>query len=415
MKKLLLVAVAAATAWAASAQMAVLKEAERAMKGGKDAAEVVKIITPAFTDPETADMAMTWYVPGAADFKQYDHMLGLRQLNTLPEGGEITMGHLLIDGYGYFMKALPLDSVPDAKGKIKPKYSKEIVNTLVGHFLDYRNTGADLFNAKDYQGAYDLWSEYVDLAAIPAVRKGLESNGNGALAADTTVAEVAYNQALAAWQADKLDKALAAFRKAVSLGYTKKHIFDYAISVAQNLKDQEAILEFAQMGLPLYGKDDSMYMSQIVNYYLQKKDYDTALNTIQQAIELEPNNAEFYVIRGVLYENTENLPDNKKLAKDSYKQAMDLNPNNPRAVYYYGRMICDQAFRLDDEAPTRQDEYDAFFAVNIKPLFLDAAEVLEKAYTLDPDNTDILRYLENVYYKLSDGAKLEDVKKRMAY
>lgn len=42
-------------------------------------------------------------------------------------------------------------------------------------------------------------------------------------------------------------------------------------------------------------------------------------------------------------------------------------------------------------------------------------EVLENAYTADPDNTDVLKYLENVYYNLGDEAKLNDVRKRMTY
>ncbi|MDE6198118.1 MAG: hypothetical protein K2F91_09680, partial [Muribaculaceae bacterium] len=145
MKKFSLLTLAVATAFAATAQTAVLKEAERAMKGGQDAAKVVEIITPAFTNAETQGLAQTWFIPGKASFSQYDHLLGLKQFNKLPENGEQTMGRLLIDGYGYFVKALPLDSVADAKGKIKTKYSKEIVNTLSGHFADYSGAGADLY------------------------------------------------------------------------------------------------------------------------------------------------------------------------------------------------------------------------------------------------------------------------------
>ena len=51
MKKFSLLALAIATAFCASAQANILKEAERAMKDGKDAKDVVNVITPALTNP----------------------------------------------------------------------------------------------------------------------------------------------------------------------------------------------------------------------------------------------------------------------------------------------------------------------------------------------------------------------------
>ncbi len=409
MKKFSFLTLALATAFAASAQLTVVKEAERAMKGGQEASKVVAIITPAFSDPETATLAQTWFIPGKAAFAEYDHLLGLKSFNKLPEGGETKMGKLLVDGYGYFVKALPLDTIVDAKGKAKTKYSKEIVNTLAGHSNDYTGAGADLYNAKNYDAAYDAWNIFLELREIPAVYKQLESTKT--LQPDTIYGEIAFNQALAAWQSEKLENALNAFMKAKSYGYKKKPLYDYAISVATSLKNNEAVLALAEEALPLYGQEDPMYMGQVVNYYLQNKQLDKAFNVINEAIKMEPNNAQFYVIQGVLYENSED----KASAKASYEKAMQLDPKNPQAVYNYGRQICEEAYTLSDAAPTRQDEYTEYFNTKIKPVFLQAAEILENAYTLDPDNADVLKYLENVYYNLNDEKMLQDVKKRMAY
>lgn len=413
MKKISLLALAAVTAVAATAQTAVVKEAERAYKGGKEAAEVVKIITPAFSDPSTAQLAQTYFIPGAAAYKEYDHLLGLKQFNKLPEGGDKKMGNLLIQGYDYFAKAFPLDSVPDAKGKVKPKHSKDMVNTIVGHFADYTNSGADLYNAKDYEGAYRCWDIFCSIPENPAAKKALKTNN--ALPADTIFGEIAFNQALAAWQAEKLPEALAAFDKAKKFGYSKKGLYDYAIAVATQLKNDDAVLAYAQEAIPLYGKEDPMYISQVANYYLQNKQIDKAFSVINDAIALDPNNAQYYVIQGVLYENSDNIADAKAKAKAAYQKGMQIDPKNAQATYYYGRQLCEEAFALGDAAPTKQDEYTVYFNEKIKPLFLQAADVLEEAYNLNPDNTDVLKYLENVYYNLNDEAKLNDVKKRMAY
>lgn len=412
MKKITLFALALATAVAASAQANVLKDAERAMKEGKEAKDVVAIITPAFTNPETQNNAQTYVIPGKASFSQYDHLLGLKQFNKLPENGDKLMGSLLVQGYEYFAKALPLDSVADAKGKIKTKYSKDIINALVGHFSDYSNAGADLYNSKDYANAYKAWDIFCKIPEIPAAGEALRKAKT--MPNDTIFGEIAFNQALAAWQSENLENALAAFLKAKKYGYTKKQLYDYAISVGTSLKNDDVVLALSQEALPLYGKEDPMYMSQIVNYYLQSKQLDKAFEIINQAIAQEPNNAQYYVIQGVLYENSDD-PAVKAKAIDAYKKGMEVDPKNDQAVYGYGRQICEQAYALADEAPTRADEYAEYFATKLKPLFEQAAQILEQAYTINPDNMDVLKYLENVYYNLNDEKMLNDVKKRMSY
>ncbi len=406
MKKFCIFALGLATAVAASAQLNVVKDAERAMKGGDEAKKVVEIITPAFSNPETSQLAQTYYIPGKASFNEYDKLLGLKQFNKLKAGDDVKMSKLLLQGYDMFMKAFPLDSVPDAKGKVKPKYSKDMVSLLAGHFTDYTNAGAELFNNKDYAGAYEAWAIFETLPNIPAVRSKITNMPN-----DTIFGEIAFNQALAAWQDNKLDKALDAFLNAKSKGYNKKQLYDYAIAVASGDKNNEAVLALAKEALPLYGNEDPMYMAQIVNYYLQNKQYDEAFAIINDAIKSDPDNAQYYVIQGVLYENTEKGPE----ATAAYKKAYEMDAKNAQAAYNYGRRLCEEAYALNDQAPTTQAEYTEFFNTKIQPLFLQAADILEQAYTLDNENMDVLKYLENVYYNLHDEAKLKDVQERMKY
>lgn len=409
MKKISLLAIAALTVFSASAQKDVVKAAERAYKASDEpAAEVIKIITPALSDPETKDQADTWFFPGAASFKNYDHLLGLKQFGKLPENGNTTMGQNLIDGYNYFVKALPLDSLPDEKGKVKPKRSKSIMGTFIGHMGDYVNMGVELYQAGDYGRAYEVWKIFGTLPQYPDVKKGLNKD----MLPDSLFAEIAFNEALAAWQNENLEGALAAFTKAKNLGYKKKSLYDNAIAVASQLKNDQALLTFAEEAIPLYGKDDPMYIGQVANYYLTNKQLDKAFDVINKAIELDPENAQYYVIRGVLYENRETSPEMKALAKADYEKAMGLDAKNAQAVFNYGRMIYDEALTLADAAPTRQDEYQTYYTEKLRPLYLQAAEVIENAYNLNPDNTDTLRYLETIYYQLNDEAKLNDVKAR---
>ena len=171
MKKLYFLALGLLTAVCANAQMTVVKEAERAMKSGKSYQEVLDIVKPAMSDTETAEYVLTWFVPGKAAYKQYDDLLALKQFNKLPEGGAELMPKLLIYGYDDFMKAMPLDSLPDAKGKIKPKHSKEMYNLIAGHYSDYVNAGVEFFNNKDYKNAYKAWDIFGELSTAERFAK----------------------------------------------------------------------------------------------------------------------------------------------------------------------------------------------------------------------------------------------------
>ena len=399
MRKIVILGACILAASAASAQQTVIKDAERALKEGKSAAEVVTIVTPAFTDPETATLAQTWFIPGKAAFSQYDDLLGKKAFGKLPEGGEVLMGNLLIDGYGYYTKALPLDSVPNEKGKVKPKYSKEIHNTIAGHYTDYNNAAIAFWEAKDYGKAYDAWDLF---CTIPGKFKVNAP-------ADTTMGEIRYNQALAAWQNENFEAALASFLKAKDLGYNKKNLYDYAIAVASQAKNDDAVYNLAKEAQNLYGKEDPNYVGYIINRHLQNQEFDKAYSIIDEAIANDPDNAQYYVVKGILL--SEN--DKKEQGKELFKKAIALDATNSMALYQYGRALCEEAYALGDTAPTSPKESEIFFDQKIKPLFLEAAKYLERAYDEDNDNTDALRYLENAYYNLHDEAKLQDVQNRL--
>ena len=404
MKKHLVLALGAlfAGSMALNAQMSVLKDAERAAKNSSPA-EVVQIITPAFTNPETANLAQTYFIPGKAMFDEYNKLFGYKQLGKLAEGDSKKMSDDLMEGYEFYMKALPLDSVADAKGKIKTKYSKDIVNTLTGHASDFNDAAIAYWELHDYNGAYKAWDRYLGMYENEPFKSKVNQ------IADTIIGEIYFNQALAAWQADSLQNALKAFANAERHGYSKKQLYDYAMAVANNAKDQDAVFAWAEKGNAKYGKEDSNYLGNIVNTYLQRKDFDKAFSTIDQAIAADPNNGQYYFVKGILYDNQ----DKKAEAKEMFKKAIALDDKNVQALTQYGAALCQEAYTLSDQAPTTAAESQAYFNEKIVPLFQEASTYLEKAWELDNDNMDALRYLDNIYYNLGDEAKQKEIKARM--
>ncbi len=400
MKKFSLLGLCLLTLGSVSAQINLVKEVERTIKGDNvDYVAAREQIAPALTNDETKNNAQTWFVAGKLEFDCYDNLYAKKSIGQTVDSKSI--GDALINGYRFYIAALPLDTVINEKGKVKTKYSKDIIKTIAGHYNDFDNAARFLWEAQDFEGAYTAWDIFLKLPNNPTIAKSLT------VPHDSIMGELAYNQALAAWQANRLDSALIAFDFARSKGYNKKNLYDYAISVAAQSLKNDVVYALAADAFKYYGKEDNKYITIVINGYIESKDYEKAKATIEEALTLDPQNGELYDVMGIIYDSQK---DNEK-AMECYKKAIELKPEFARAQYNYGRKICEKAYAISDASSTlSQNEYMKVRDEQIFPLFKEAVIYLEKAYELDPDNqADALRYLRNVYYNLGDEANLKRI------
>ena len=403
MKKISILSLCLLTAAAATAQKAVVKEAESAMKSGKPFTEVVQIITPAFTNPETDKQAQTYYVPGKAGFKEYDDVLGKKQVGMIKgdDAAVLAAANALLGGYDYMMKALPLDSLPDEKGKVKPKYSKDIISTIIGHQGDFNMAAVDFYNFQDYGKAYDCWNVFLTIPTNPTFAEKAKQFP------DSTMADIAFNQGIAAWQGNQFEKAVGSFKNAIKYGYDKQAVYDYGIAVATNAKDNDALMFFAKGGNDKFGDKTPMFLNQIVNYYLQTEKYADALAFLNDGIAKNPDNAQYYALEGIIYDNQQD----RAKAMELYKKSLDLDANNALGNFYYGRGLAAKAGDLSDKY--EGTNFAAYKEQELNPIYKEALTYLEKAYDLDKDNrNNILQVLEICYYNLGDEAGMQSVTDR---
>lgn len=390
----------AATALSMSAQQSVVKDAEKAMKSGKPYTEVYQMILPAMSNPETEKEAATYYIPGKAGFTQYDNLIAPQQFGRLKEGEDMVMAVALLGGYDNFVKALPLDSVTDAKGKVKTKYSKDIVNQIAGHYNDFTAIGVTFYNAKDYKNAYRAWNTFVELSEN-ADRFGIKA------ANDSTVANFLLNSGLAAWQDGDNALATRSFMKAAKKGYDKETAWQYGLATAIQANDEEALQYFATTGNERYGAEDTQYINSLINYYLKAEKYDDAIRYLDAAIAQNPSNGQYYALEGIIYESKN---DDAK-AMDLYKKAVELDPTNGLANYYYGRALSIEAGKMADAAP--EAEINQIYREQLKPRYDEAIKVLEIAYENDKNNrSNTLNLLEQLYYVTNNEEGMESVKQR---
>ncbi|MDE6126142.1 MAG: hypothetical protein K2G30_04225, partial [Muribaculaceae bacterium] len=267
MKKISFLGISLTCALTAFGQMQVVKDAERAMKSAPEKyPQNIEALKPAMTNPETAEQAYTWFVAGKGAFDFFDNQQVVAQMGKQVD--KKALGHSLIDGYGYFQKALPLDTVVDAKGKTKTKYSKDMVKMIVGHYNDFSNAALYLWEVEDYAGAVEAWDLFVENRNNPVLLKnGLKAQP------DSIYGEILFNMGIGNSLLQNNEGALKNFKDAISMGYTKKNAFDYGISAASALNNPAEMAAIAEQAYPIYGAEDSRYIGYMINNYLDKKDF----------------------------------------------------------------------------------------------------------------------------------------------
>ena len=189
-------------------------------------------LKPALTNDETRNNAETWALANRIKIEQYDKYVENRRAGKKIDVK--AMCHTLIDAYDYSINALKLDTIhvldknrqpvidkKTKRPKVRTKYSKDVVNRLVEHHDNYRMAGSELYNIKDWEGAYTVWDYYCQMAA--------RSDDPRWIKPDSIVAEVRYYQGIAAWQKTDTIDAVRLLSIARHGGYNRKEAYDYAL------------------------------------------------------------------------------------------------------------------------------------------------------------------------------------------
>ena len=416
MKRKSILTLCAIVSLGAFAQQATVKDVEKAIGGLNpdvntlvDAANKIK---SALTNAETKDDAKTWYVAGKANFAIYDKqqtaMMMKQPIDTALMGGSV------VEGYKYFMAALPLDSVKqlekdgsyklekDGSIKVKTKYSKDIVNTLVTRHEDFNRAGGLLYDSKRYKEAAEAWGIY---SSLPY--SGLAERSKFVVA-DTILGMTAYYQGIALWQAGNVNDAVGAFANARKLGYKHKEAYDYALSCAAQAKDNVAIVAIAEEAYKEFGGKDIQYLNVLINDKLSKEEFDDAETLINDALKVDANNAELLNLKGLIVENK----GNEDAALDEFKKAIEIDNTLAQGYFNAGRIVMKKVVAQQKamETMNRSDYAKAKEEVLI-PLLKEALPYMERAYQLDDTNANAKRILSNIYYQLGDEEALQALDK----
>ena len=382
-----------------------VSDAERIAKDSKpDFNEARTLIKGAMENAETKDDAKTWYVAGLIEDTQFSTENMKQILGQKPD--EAVMYEALGNILPYFKESYRLDQLPTEKGKVKPKYTKNIKRTLNATILYYLNGGAYFFDQRNYKRAHDFFEQYLEIADLPFMK------GEKAAARDSNFMIVQFYAAIAAMQMDDPQQAIKDLNRAKGTDYRRFDVYQSLCYVYdQVLKDTVSLEKTLEEGMKLF-PDSSYFLNNMINVYISTKRNEQAMQLLNTAISKSPNNPQLYFALGSLYEV--GLKDEAK-AEEAYKKALDLDPENPSNIFSVGRLYFNQGVSLLDKANSLNDQnqYKAEKA-KAEAMLRKALPFFEKAHKLKPEEREYMIGLRGIYYNLSMNKEFDAINAEMS-
>ena len=406
MKRVLLTVALCVAASASFAQKKVVNEAQSIAKGSNaDFGEARTLIKGALENPETKDDAKTWYVAGFIEDQQFNAERAKQILGQQPN--EPVMYEALYGILPYFQKAYELDQLPNEKGKVKPKYTKDIKSILSANHVYLFNGGAYYFDKQEYKKAYDFFNQYVEISELPMFA------GTQTAEKDSTFMTVQFYAAAAASLAKDSRLAIAALERAKNTPYRQYDVYQYLCyeyGEARTAQDSVMLEKTFEEGMQVF-PDSAFFLNNLINTYIYSNRNEKALEMLNVAIQKNPNDANLYNVMGRVYET--GLKDYAN-AEKNFQIVLEKDPNLTDALSNIGRIYYNQGVNKLSEANMINDskKYQEELSM-AKDLFKKALPYYKKAHEAEPEKMDNMIALRGIYYNLNMGQELEAIEAEM--
>ena len=406
MKRVLLTVALCVAASASFAQKKVVNEAQSIAKGSNAYfGEARTLIKGALENPETKDDAKTWYVAGFIEDQQFNAERAKQILGQQPN--EPVMYEALYGILPYFQKAYELDQLPNEKGKVKPKYTKDIKSILSANHVYLFNGGAYYFDKQEYKKAYDFFNQYVEISELPMFA------GTQTAEKDSTFMTVQFYAAAAASLAKDSRLAIAALERAKNTPYRQYDVYQYLCyeyGEARTAQDSVMLEKTFEEGMQVF-PDSAFFLNNLINTYIYSNRNEKALEMLNVAIQKNPNDANLYNVMGRVYET--GLKDYAN-AEKNFQIALEKDPNLTDALSNIGRIYYNQGVNKLSEANMINDskKYQEELSM-AKDLFKKALPYYKKAHEAEPEKMDNMIALRGIYYNLNMGPELEAIEAEM--
>lgn len=402
MKRILLIFIAFIL-YATPQGLAQKKNVEMANKllGAGKLSEARNYLRDAMTTHPTDSDARTWYLAGLIEFKSYDNDIRKRQIN--PKDATVKnseMADKALNGYKYFLTAQHLDSLPNRKGKIKPRYTKEILEELDKHAYDIYRAGAIKYNEKKYYpDAYTGFMASARIASNPLMEKAPK------LMSDSLRADSYYYAGISAWAAGIPDTALNAFNLAIQSGLDNPDVYVFKMAIRESMLKsnpesyalKDSLFNICKEAYKKYGISNHAFISRMIDILNHYGRSEEALKILNSQIIATPNECFLYGLRAWTNEQL-GLDDD---AVYDYRKAAEMRDVEALTLLRGAHKLYRMGAKMKEQLSGTKKQQTAKRRAIIDDFLNPAHEMALRARALSTDTDEITlidNLLENIDY-----------------
>lgn len=289
-----------------------------------------------------------------------------------------------------YKKALELDT------KGRNSNSVKIQLTLLTN--DLTNQGVKAFQDEDYKKALKSFEQILDIQDIDVVK------ADNPEAIDTVII---FNTGLAAYNAQEYDKAIKYYSEAAKHGYSGARSYGLVAQAYQAKKDTLGALEALKEGFEKY-PEDNLVLESLIQIYMDLDKSDEAMKYLDMAIQRDPTVPRYLFAQGALYEKL----NNEEKAIETYSKAIEVDPEYFDAYYNLGALYYNKGVKqmeIAKEVPASDNARYEAESAKADIWFEKALPYMEKCHELRPEDKMSLESLKNLYYRMKQMDKYNEV------
>ena len=206
-----------------------------------------------------------------------------------------------------------------------------------------------------------------------------------------------YNKIKARIDGSLIDFKLTAMELFLAKDYAGAYrLFDFYCEYASPIESVDEVAEaryYQIFAAREIGDSENASFGNVVQKMISAKQYDLANALIDRALKDQPGETGFIGMKAFVVEMQKGADE----ALPLYKTIVEQNPDDANSLYNLGRAMYVKAIGIVDKNPDKSVEE---LAAQLKPIYDEALQYLNKAAALDPKNTQISRIIENINYVL---------------
>ncbi|MBS3807162.1 MAG: tetratricopeptide repeat protein [Bacteroidales bacterium] len=316
---------------------------------------------------ETKNWPKTYYAKGYVYQKIYESEKNeFKDLTDKP----------LFEAFENYQKAYDMDEEDKYKGSIDAAMFK-----LHTYFI---KEGVNSFQNSNYEDAFKNFKYSLQVSEMPIFENRVDT-------------AIMFNAGIAAQNMKNWEDAAKYYKQAAEYGYGEARTYILLKNAYFQAGDTTKAVEALKEGFNKYPGNENMIAS-LINHYLLNTDHpEKALDFIQEAKNQHPENAQYYSAEAQIYDK---LDQNEK-AKESYKAAIERDPDLFMALYNLGVLYFNEGVDIVSKAnQTKDDAEYKKLRDQANEKFKQAIPYMERALEVKPDETNVLNTLKTLYYRL---------------